>query len=83
MQKFFVYTTAVIIIVGLMSFTGPNMLGPGKCIAAELGPVLSMGTPLVKMSSKAKVVIMGTGFKPGQEKQKGLYLPDSLAGVTL
>jgi len=41
----------------------------GVCFAAELGPVVSMGTPLVKMAGKktAGVVIMGTGFKPGQE----------------
>jgi len=67
MKKFFGYTTAVIIIVALMGLPGSNMLGPGKCMAADLGPKLIMGTPMVKMSSKAEVVIMGTGFKPGQE----------------
>ncbi len=34
--------------------------------AGDMGPVVSMGTPLVKMAGKktAGVVIMGTGFKP-------------------
>jgi uncharacterized membrane protein YkvI len=26
-----------------------------------------MATPMVKMSKKAKITIMGAGFKPGQE----------------
>lgn len=39
------------------------------CFSADLGPVVSMGTPLVKMDGKetAGVIIMGTGFKPDQE----------------
>ncbi len=50
------------------------------CIAAELGPVVSMGTPLVKMAGKktAGVVIMGTGFKPGQEINILFVSPDGL-----
>jgi hypothetical protein len=50
------------------------------CFAAELGPVVSMGTPLVKMAGKktAGVVIMGTGFKPGQEVRILFVTPDGL-----
>jgi hypothetical protein len=48
--------------------------------ASELGPVVSMGTPLVKMAGKktAGVVIMGTGFKPGQEVRVLFVSPDGL-----
>ena len=38
----------------------------GVCNAADLGPVVTVGTPVVKMAKKAPVVIMGTGFKPGE-----------------
>jgi hypothetical protein len=50
------------------------------CLAEELGPVVSMGTPLVKMAGKktAPVVIMGTGFKPGQEINILFVSPDGL-----
>ena len=67
MKKFFGSTTVVILIVGLMGLMGSNLLGPVKCIAAEMSPVLTMGTPMVQMSKKSEVIIMGTGFKPGQE----------------
>ena len=67
MKKFLGYMTAVFFILGLMGLTGSSILGPGKCFAAEMGPTLAMGTPMVKMSKKSEVVIMGTGFKPGQE----------------
>jgi len=71
MKKFLGYMIAVFIIVGLM-----GLVGPGKCIAAEMGPVLTMGTPMVKMSGKSEVVIMGTGFKPGQEVFVLFTMPD-------
>jgi hypothetical protein len=67
MKKFLGYMTAVFFIIGLMGLTGSSILGPSKCIAAEVGPTLAIGTPMVKMSKKSQVVIMGTGFKPGQE----------------
>ena len=50
----------------------------GMCFATDLGPVVSMGTPLVKMSKKSEVVIMGTGFKPGQEINVLFVGPDGL-----
>ena len=48
--------------------------------AGNMGPVVSMGTPLVKMAGKktAGVVIMGTGFKPGQEINILFVSPDGL-----
>jgi len=50
------------------------------CLGGDLGPVVSMGTPLVKMAGKktAGVVIMGTGFKPGQEINVLFVTPDGL-----
>lgn len=64
MKKFIGYITAVILILGL---TGSILLGPGNSFAGEMGPTLMIATPLVKMDKKSEVVIMGTGFKPGQE----------------
>ena len=62
---------AVMLVIGLM---GCSYLGIGKgpakegmAAAVEPGPTVMAGTPVVKMSKKSVVVIMGTGFKPGQE----------------
>jgi len=76
MKKIFGCMIAVILVVGLMGITGSNFLGPNESIAAE--PVLSTATPLVKMSKKSKVVIMGSGFKPGQEVRILFTSPDGL-----
>ena len=69
---------AVFLIVGFVGITGSNPFGLKECIAGELGPVVTMGTPLVKMSKKSKAVIMGTGFKPGQEVNILFVSPDGL-----
>ena len=62
---------AVMLVIGLM---GCSHLGIGKgaakeemAAAGEPGPTVMAGTPVVKMSKKSKVVIIGSGFKPGQE----------------
>jgi hypothetical protein len=34
---------------------------------AQPGPTVMVATPMVKMDKKAKMSIVGTGFKPGQE----------------
>ncbi len=64
---------AVIVVVGL---AGCATMAPSKGVAKEdlavkieAGPTVAMATPMVKMSKKAKAVIMGMGFKPGQEVQ--------------
>ncbi len=64
---------ALFLLVGFTSIASVS-------IAAELGPVVSMGTPLVKMAGKktAGVVIMGTGFKAGQEINILFVSPDGL-----
>lgn len=78
MKELFRCTVAIIIAVGLMGFTGSLLPGHGECLAADGGPVLTMGTPLVKMSKKSQVVIMGSGFKPGQEVRILITTPDGL-----
>jgi len=76
MKKVIGSLIAVMLVVGLMGITGSNLLGPNESIAAE--PVLSTATPLVKMSKKSKVVIMGSGFKPGQKVNILFTSPDGL-----
>ena len=76
MKKIFGYTTAVFFIFGLMGLTGLSILVPDTSIAGEVGPTLALGTPMVKMSKKSEVIIMGTGFKPGQELVILFTLPD-------
>jgi hypothetical protein len=60
--------TAVILVVG---FVGCATMGIGekepKEGLAQPGPTVMVATPNVKMSSKVKITIVGTGFKPGQE----------------
>ncbi|MFQ6078424.1 MAG: hypothetical protein ACE5NJ_04715 [Thermodesulfobacteriota bacterium] len=59
---------AVIVVVGLV---GCTTMGLGKKEAkeglAQPGPTVMVATPMVKMSKKAKITIVGTGFQPGQE----------------
>lgn len=78
MKKFLRCTVAVFMLVGLMGVSSSVLPGSGKCMAADEGPVLTMGTPLVKMSKKSQVVIMGSGFKPGQEVRILITTPDGL-----
>jgi hypothetical protein len=59
MKNVFCVTT-IILIAGLIGFASPSL-------AAEMGPVLTMATPIVKMNKEAEVVMMGTGFMPNQE----------------
>jgi len=71
MKKLIGGLTAVVLVAGLV---GCSTMGPGKgaakeglALPSEPGPTVMAGTPVVKMSKKSVVVIMGTGFKPGQE----------------
>jgi hypothetical protein len=63
MKKCFGFLIAVFFVVGVIGFSGINTI----CLAGDAGPVLALGTPLVKADKKAKVVIMGSGFKPDVE----------------
>lgn len=60
MKKCFGFLIAVFFVIGL---TGISTL----CSAGDVGRVVTMGTPLVKLEKKVSVVIMGAGFKPGEE----------------
>jgi hypothetical protein len=68
MKKAIHVLMAVILVVGLV---GCATMGVGEKEAkeslAQPGPTVMVATPNVKMSSKAKITIVGTGFKPGQE----------------
>jgi len=63
MKKCFGFLVAVFFVVGVIGFSGIHT----TCQAGDVGPVLALGTPLVKIDKKASVVIMGSGFKPDQE----------------
>jgi len=58
---------AVVFVAGLIGTAGFQLLTPVECRAGELAPVIALGSTTVKLSKKAEVVIMGTGFQPGQE----------------
>lgn len=77
MKRFFGCMFTAILVVSLIGFSGSGTFGPGECLAAD-GPVVMMGTPLVKADKKAKVVIMGSGFKPGQEVTVLITSPEGL-----
>jgi hypothetical protein len=58
---------AAILVAGLV---GCATMESGKGAAEEgvaAGPTVVVATPMVKMSKKSKVTVMGTGFTPGQE----------------
>ena len=59
---------AVILVVGLIGCTTMGLSEKGAEEGlAEPGPTVVVATPMVKMSKKAELSIVGTGFKPGQE----------------
>jgi hypothetical protein len=61
----------IIAVFVMVSLLGCTTMGIGKKGAkeglAQPGPTVMVATPNVKMSSKVKITIVGTGFKPGQE----------------
>ena len=65
---------AILTTIWVVALAGVSLIGPSQSIAGEgltvktgPGPVVVVATPRVKMSNKAEVIIMGTGFQPGQE----------------
>ena len=76
MKRIFLTLMVVFLTVGLIGFTGcakktekAAAEKEGSAAMKGLGPVVTMGTPMVIMAGKKTepVVIMGTGFKPKQE----------------
>jgi hypothetical protein len=76
MKRVLLTLVVVFLVFGLIGFTGcakkteKAAAGEkGSAAMKGLGPVVSLGTPLVEMAGKKTkpVVIMGTGFKPKQQ----------------
>jgi len=68
-----------IILIAMTTFSiGCFYIYPAKLLADELGPMVILGNPMVKMNKKSEVVIMGTGFKPGQELKILLTTEDDM-----
>ncbi len=67
MKKTLIGLLTLILVIGL--FGCANMTGSkGSAVSAlPPAPTVAMGTPLVPLDKKAKAVIMGAGFQPGQE----------------
>jgi hypothetical protein len=64
---------AVFLVISLM-----GMLAACASLSGGPAPEVSVGTPQVKMSKKAEVVLMGKGFKPGQEVNIVLVTTDGV-----
>jgi hypothetical protein len=65
------FVAVIFLVVGL---GGLSLFGPGQSLAqggpsdkAGPSPVVVVANPMVKITKDAKVVILGSGFKPGQE----------------
>ncbi len=61
---------AVILVVGLTALvvgTGVGVVKGSPAGENEPGPIVIVATPVVELKSAAQVVIMGSGFEPGQE----------------
>ncbi|MDP2644253.1 MAG: hypothetical protein Q8P24_04890 [Desulfobacterales bacterium] len=52
---------AIVMVLGLIQITAT------ASHAEEASPKVVIGTPVVQMSKTSKVIILGSGFKPGQE----------------
>jgi hypothetical protein len=75
MKKLWEGLVAAIFVLGLIGILGQETFGPTECLAGELRPIVTVGTPVVKIDRKAAVVIMGSGFPPGQEIRILLMTP--------
>lgn len=63
MKRCFGFLVAVCFVFGFIGFSGSSAIS----MAGDIGPVLALGTPLVNYEKKVSVIIMGSGFKPGEE----------------
>ncbi|MEW6671908.1 MAG: hypothetical protein AB1427_09390 [Thermodesulfobacteriota bacterium] len=69
MKRCFGFLVAVFFVIGIVGFSGSS----APCLAGDVGPVVALGTPLVKEGKKVDVVIMGSGFKPGEDVSLLIY----------
>jgi len=65
------FLLTITLIIGIIGLNGCATLKGEKAEApmekATLAPTVVVATPNVALDKKASVVVMGTGFKPGQE----------------
>ena len=67
MKKAVVKWWLVLFIVGLSVIAEPNLPWDTECLAAGPQPMMMAATPVIKSSEISNVILMGTGFKPGEE----------------
>lgn len=56
-----------IIVIVVAGIIGNATHGPIPSIATEISPIVTLKTPMVKMTNKAQIGIRGIGFKAGQK----------------
>ena len=84
MKRFFLTLMVVFLALGLIGLTGcaketeKSMAKEEAAMQKGMGPIVVMGTPVVKMNKKSSAVIMGTGFKPKEEIRILLTTQDGL-----
>jgi hypothetical protein len=67
MKKAVVKWWLVLFIVGLNVFAESNLPWDKECLAAGPQPMMMAATPVIKSSEISNVILMGTGFKPGED----------------
>jgi len=71
MKKIICGLTMAVLVVGLVGYAtvrpAKSEAEKGLAVQSAPGPTVVVATPMVKMSKKAEVVIMGTGFEPSQK----------------
>ena len=67
MKKLIWGLVAVILVAGLVIGTSVGVTGASPAGQSNPGPTVTVATPVLEISKNAQVVIMGSGFEPGQE----------------
>jgi hypothetical protein len=76
MKKTFMKWWLVLFIVGLSVLAESNLPFGAECLAAGPQPFIMAATPVIKSSEISSVLLMGTGFKPGEEIYLHFVTPD-------
>ena len=67
MKKLIWGLIAVILVAGLVGGTSVGITGASPAGESESALTLTVATPVLEIGKKTQVVIMGSGFEPGQE----------------